>query len=476
MNNKAKPTSYLAADFGGGSGRIIAGTLAGGKLKLEEVHRFPNRQVKLGNHVYWDFPALFEDMKTGLRLAARKGYHVKGIGIDTWGVDFGLIDRAGNLLGNPVCYRDPRTDGMPEEVFKKLDEKAHYACAGIQVMPINTLFQLCSMKKAGDVRLQVADRLLFMPDLFSFYLTGVANNEYCIASTSELLDARQRTWNKELIKELGLPESLFGEIVRPGTVRGALRPDIAAETGLGEVDVIAVGSHDTASAVVAVPSSEPCTAFLSSGTWSLLGAEIDEPVLTEKARSGGFTNEGGVGGKIRFLQNITGLWILQRLMAEWKARGEEPGYDELISEATAATLRTVIDVDDAVFCNPANMEKAITNYCNSHGLPAPHTQGEFARCVIESLACRYKRGVDALNECLPAPVKQLHIIGGGCQNRLLNQLTANALGIPVYAGPVEATAIGNILVQALAKGEISSLQELKEIVIHSVEPQVYRPE
>lgn len=476
MNNKAKPTSYLAADFGGGSGRIIAGTLAGGKLKLEEVHRFPNRQVKLGNHVYWDFPALFEDMKTGLCLAARKGYHVKGIGIDTWGVDFGLIDPAGNLLGNPVCYRDLRTDGMPEEVFKKLDEKAHYACAGIQVMPINTLFQLYSMKKAGDVRLQVADRLLFMPDLFSFYLTGVANNEYCIASTSELLDARQRTWNKELIKELGLPEHLFGEIVRPGTVRGALRPDIAAESGLGEVDVIAVGSHDTASAVVAVPSSEPCKAFLSSGTWSLLGAEIDEPVLTEKARSGGFTNEGGVGGKIRFLQNITGLWILQRLMAEWKARGEEPGYDKLIAEATAAAIRTVIDVDDAAFCNPTNMEKAITDYCRSHGLPAPHTQGEFARCVIESLACRYKRGVDALNECLPAPVKQLHIIGGGCQNRLLNQLTANALGIPVYAGPVEATAIGNILVQALAKGEITSLQELKEIVINSVEPQVYRPE
>lgn len=476
MNNKAKPTSYLAADFGGGSGRIIAGTLTGGKLKLEEVHRFPNRQVKLGNHVYWDFPALFEDMKTGLCMAARKGYHIKGIGIDTWGVDFGLIDPAGNLLGNPVCYRDPRTDGMPEEVFKKLDEKAHYACAGIQVMPINTLFQLYSMKKAGDVRLQVADRLLFMPDLFSFYLTGVANNEYCIASTSELLDARQRTWNKELIKEFGLPEHLFGEIVRPGTVRGALRPDLAAETGLGEVDVIAVGSHDTASAVVAVPSSEPCKAFLSSGTWSLLGAEIDEPVLTEKARLGGFTNEGGVGGKIRFLQNITGLWILQRLMAEWKARGEEPGYDELIAEATAATIRTVIDVDDAAFCNPANMEKAITDYCCSHGLPAPRTQGEFARCVIESLACRYKRGVDALNECLPAPVKQLHIIGGGCQNRLLNQLTANALGIPVYAGPVEATAIGNILVQALAKGEITSLQELKEIVIHSVEPQVYRPE
>lgn len=469
-------STYLAADFGAGSGRVMAGTLDEGKLKLEEVHRFPNRQIRLGDHVYWDFPALFEEMKTGFRKAAQKGCSVQGIGIDTWGVDFGLIDREGNLLGNPVCYRDQRTDGMPEEVFHRIDECAHYACTGVQVMPINTLFQLYSMKKANDVRLQVAEHLLFMPDLFSFYLTGVANNEYCIASTSELLDARQRTWNKELIGKLGLPDHLFGALVAPGTVRGSLRPDIASETGLGEVDVIAVGSHDTASAVIAVPSSEPCKAFLSSGTWSLLGAEVDEPILTEQARTGGFTNEGGVGGKIRFLQNITGLWILQRLMAQWKARGEEPGYERLIAEATAAAIRTVIDVDDKAFQNPDSMEKAIVDYCHSHDLPTPQSRGEFARCVIESLACRYKRGVDALNECLPAPVKQLHIIGGGCQNRLLNQLTANALGIPVYAGPVEATAIGNILVQAWAKGEISSLRELKEIVINSVEPQVYWPE
>lgn len=469
-------STYLAADFGAGSGRVMAGTLDEGKLKLEEVHRFPNRQVRLGDHVYWDFPALFEEMKTGFRKAAQQGYLVRGIGVDTWGVDFGLIDRQGNLLGNPVCYRDQRTDGMPEEVFRRIDERAHYACTGIQVMPINTLFQLYSMKAADDVRLQAAEHLLFMPDLFSFYLTGVANNEYCIASTSELLDARRRTWNKELIDELGLPDRLFGTIVAPGTVRGTLRPDIASETGLGEVDVIAVGSHDTASAVIAVPSSEPCKAFLSSGTWSLLGAEVDEPILTEQARTGGFTNEGGVGGKIRFLQNITGLWILQRLMAQWKARGEEPGYERLIAEATAAAIRTVIDVDDKAFQNPDSMEKAIVDYCHSHDLPTPQSRGEFARCVIESLACRYKRGVDALNECLPAPVKQLHIIGGGCQNRLLNQLTANALGIPVYAGPVEATAIGNILVQAWAKGEISSLRELKEIVINSVEPQVYWPE
>ncbi len=297
---------YLAADFGGGSGRVIAGFLLHGKLELEEVHRFPNRQVKLGNHVYWDFPALFEDMKTGLKLAAQKGYNVKGIGIDTWGVDFGLIDKHGNLIGNPVCYRDTRTDGMPAEVFKVLDEKKHYADTGIQVMTINTLFQLYSMKLNQDSQLELARQLLFMPDLFSYFLTGVANNEYCIASTSELLDARQRNWSQETIRTLGLPEHLFGEIIQPGTIRGTLKEDIARETGLGTVDVIAVGSHDTASAVAAVPATEYPIAFLSSGTWSLLGVEVDQPILTEEARQAQFTNEGGVGGRIRFLQNITG--------------------------------------------------------------------------------------------------------------------------------------------------------------------------
>lgn len=468
--------SYLAVDFGGGSGRIMAGSIVEGKLRLEEVYRFANRQIKLGNHVYWDFLSLFEEMKNGLRLAARKGYQVKSIGIDTWGVDFGLIDKDGNLLGNPVCYRDSRTDGIPEELFASLDPSRHYGETGIQVMAINTLFQLYSMKKAGSAQLQVADKLLFMPDLFSYYLTGVANNEYCIASTSELLDARERTWSKSLIGELGLPEHLFGTIVQPGTLRGKLKQEIADETGLGCVDVIAVGSHDTASAVFAVPSTEPCKAYLSSGTWSLLGAETEEPILTEEARIGGFTNEGGIQGKIRFLQNITGLWILQRLMAEWKARGEETSYDRMIAEATGSDIRSVINVDDEAFQNPDSMEEAIVCFCWEGNLRIPRTQGEFVRCITESLACRYKQGVDQMNRCLPTPVKQLHIIGGGCQNRLLNQLTANALGIPVYAGPIEATAIGNILVQAKAMGEVSSWEALKEIVINSVEPQVYQPE
>lgn len=468
--------TYLAVDFGGGSGRVMAGYIEGGKLILEEVHRFGNRQVKLGNHVYWDFPALFQDMKDGLKKAAQKGYQVKSIGIDTWGVDFGLIDKNGNLLGNPVCYRDSRTEGMPEEVFTIIDRQAHYAETGTQVININTLFQLYSLKKADDPQLTAADKLLFMPDLFSYFLTGVANNEYCIASTSELLDAKKRDWSDSLIDTLGLPRHIFGDIVMPGTVRGKLKKEIAEETGLGEVEVVAVGSHDTASAVFAVPTTEKASAFLSSGTWSLLGTLVDEPVLTEEARQGGLTNEGAVGGQIRFLQNITGLWFIQRLMAEWKARGEDTDYGRIIAAATESPLRSIVPVDDPQFTNPASMEEAIQQYCREHGLEVPQTQGEFMRCVTESLAFRYKQGIEDMNKCIPAPIKQLNIIGGGCQNQLLNQLTANALGIPVCAGPVEATAIGNILMQAKAMGEVTEISELKAIVTNSVEPKVFQPQ
>lgn len=458
--------AYLAVDFGGGSGRIMAGSIAQGVLKLEEVYRFPNRQVRMGNHIYWDFLSLFEEMKNGLRQAVLKGYTVKSIGIDTWGVDFGLIDKDGNLLGNPVCYRDSRTDGLPEELFDEVELSAHYTQAGIQMMSINTLFQLYSMKQGDDAQLKVADKLLFMPDLFSYYLTGVANNEYCIASTSELLDARTRTWNHSLIDKIGLPQHLFGEIVMPGTVRGKLKPEIQEEIGLpGEVEVIAVGSHDTSSAVFAVPVTKcGCSAFLSSGTWSLLGVEVQQPILTEDARKAGFTNEGGVGGKIRFLQNITGLWMLQCLISQWKERGEVTDYEYLITSAEAVNISSVIDVDDKSFQNPVDMGAAIADYCREHSLQVPTTQGEYVRCILQSLAQRYKSGIEQLNSLIAHPVEQLHIVGGGCRNRLLNHLTAEALGIPVYAGPVEATAIGNILVQALTKGDIKSRSEIKEII------------
>mgnify|MGYP002567441105 CR=1 FL=1 len=457
--------TYLAVDFGGGSGRVMAGSILQGTLKLEEVFRFRNRQVRMGNHLYWDFPALFEDMKAGIRQAVRQGYHIKSIGIDTWGVDFGLIDKNGNLLGNPVCYRDSRTEGLPEELFDEEALSAHYAEAGIQLMPINTIFQLYSMQKNNSIQLAVADKLLFMPDLFSYFLTGIANNEYCIASTSELLDARTCSWNHKLIAELGLPQSLFGSLVQPGTIRGKIKQDVCDELGLTEsIDVVAVGSHDTASAVFAVPASDKRQAFLSSGTWSLLGVEIDAPILSEEARLAKFTNEGGVGGKIRFLQNITGLWMLQRLVAQWAEEGKETDYGVLLAQAEQTTLDSVVDVDDNAFQNPANMAEAIAAYCRNQKLQEPVSQGEYVRCVVQSLAQRYKRGVEQLNRLLPQPIEQLHIVGGGCKNQLLNRLTSEALGIPVYAGPAEATAIGNILVQALASGEIKNKNEIKEII------------
>lgn len=462
--------TYLAIDFGGGSGRVIAGTITDEKgekkLTMQLVHRFQNRQVRLGNHVYWDFPALFEDMKTGLKKAAQLGLKVSGIAIDTWGVDFGFIDRDGNLVGNPVCYRDARTNGMAERFFADVDRTAHYAVNGTQVMEINTLFQLLSLKLADSPQLQIADKMLFTPDLFSYFLTGEANTEYTIASTSEMLDARKRDWDWQLIDSLGLPRHLFCPIVMPGTVRGRLRKDIAEETGLGEVDVIAVGSHDTASAVAAVPATddEQPVAFISSGTWSLLGVEINEPILTEEARRAEFTNEGGIGGKITFLQNITGLWFIQRLMAEWKEEGDEQQYDILLPAAEKAVIDTVIPVDDAAFQNPPSMQQAIIDYCNAHNITAPTSKAETTRIVLQSLAAKYAEATSALNAMLPSPIKKLHIIGGGSQNKLLNRLTEEALGVPVEAGPVEATGIGNILTQALAKGEVSDIAEMRRIV------------
>lgn len=442
--------AYLAIDFGGGSGRVIAGYTSDGELRLDTIYRFQNRQVRMGGHIYWDFLSLFEDMKIGIRMAVEKGYRINSIGIDTWGVDFGLIDRNGNLIGNPVCYRDSRTDVMPEKVFSFIDQSRHYSISGTQVMAINTLFQLYAMKEEKSPLLSVADKLLFMPDLFSYFLTGVANNEYSIASTSELMDIKARAWNFGLIKELGLPEHIFCDIVMPGQERGTLKPDLKEELGLDyDVKVIAVASHDTASAVYAVPSTDngKVTAFLSSGTWSLLGVVAEEPILSEEARVNGFTNEGGVDGKICFLQNITGLWILQKLMSEWEKEGKCTEYDVLIPDAEKAEISSVVDVDDNSFASPINMAEAITSYCRESGQQLPRTQGEFVKCVLLSLAERYRKGIEGLNRLLPRPVEKLHIIGGGSQNKYLNRLTALATGLEVDAGPVEATAIGNILVQ-----------------------------
>lgn len=446
--------TYIAVDFGGGSGRVMAGKVVDGEVTLDEVYRFRNYQVQLGNHLYWDFPYLFNEMIEGLRRAASRYDDIKSIGIDTWGVDYGLIDEAGNLMENPRCYRDEANIPMPEMVFKQIDLKAHYAMAGIQVLPINTMFQLAVRKAENPAMLRLADRLLFTPDLFSYYLTGVANNEYCIASTSELLDARSRNWNFELIDKMGLPRRMFGEIVMPGTVRGNILPGIAKATGLpATTKVVAVGSHDTASAVYAVPfekGKENVSAFLSSGTWSLLGVVTDEPILTEEARLAGFSNEGGVGGKIRFLQNITGLWILQCLIDQWKSEGLCVDYDVILSEAESSAFDGIIDVDDQTFATAGDMRQRIGKYLSDRNMALPQTRGDVVRCVLLSLADRYRRGIEQLNGLLPRPVERLHIIGGGSRNGLLNRLTSEATGLPVTAGPVEATAIGNILLQSTA--------------------------
>lgn len=444
--------TYLAVDFGGGSGRVMAGRIIDGEVCLDEVYRFANYQVRLGKHLYWDFPYLYKEMLEGLRRAAAKYCDIRGIGIDTWGVDFGLVDNAGNLIENPRCYRDEANIPMPDKVFARIDPLRYYAQVGIQSLPINTIFQLAQRKEENPALLGLARHLLFTPDLFSYFLTGVANNEYCIASTSGLLDARNRDWNFELIDALGLPRQIFGEIVMPGTVRGNILPTVAETTGLPEsVKVIAVGSHDTASAVYAVPfekGSEGVSAFLSSGTWSLLGAVTSQPILTEEARIAGFSNEGGVDGKIRFLQNITGLWILQCLIDQWKAEGRNDGYDVLISEAEASSFDGIFDVDAQQFAASGNMHEKIISYFSDRNLTAPRTRGDVVRSVLLSLADRYRRGIIQLNSLLPRPVERLHIIGGGSRNALLNRFTSEVTGLPVVAGPVEATAIGNVLLQS----------------------------
>ena len=439
---------------------MLAGYIEDGALRLEEIHRFGNRQIRIGKHLYWDFPALFEDMKAGIRKAAqRPDLNVLSVGIDTWGVDFGFVDAAGCLLGLPVCYRDERTAGLCAEFMADHDVAAHYAKAGVQMMDINSIYQLIAMKREGSPILDVAKHLLFMPDLFSFYLTGNANCEYSIASTSELLDAKKRDWNNELIESLGLRRDMFPPIVMPGTVRGTLTAEVAADLGLStDVKVVAVGSHDTQSASFVTP--EGC-AFLSSGTWSLLGVTLDEPVLSEEARLSGCSNEGGVGGKINFLQNITGLWILQRLMAQWKERGENVAYDVILPAAKSAEIDSIIDVDDPVFANPRDMEQAIVQYCAERNARTPQTIGETVRVVLQSLAARYAKGIKHFDALLPEPIKKINIIGGGSQNKLLNRLTSEATGLPVIAGPVEATGIGNILVQAIALGEINRKEDVK---------------
>lgn len=449
----------LAVDFGAGSGRVIAGRPSpGGELLLDEVHRFDNSPVRLGPTLHWDFPMLYAQMCRGIRKAAERGYRVASVGIDTWGVDFGLLTPVGALAGLPLCYRDGHTAGLPEQMWPGRDGRvARYRRSGIWPNAINTLYQLAALARREPGLLAAADRLLFMPDLFGYFLTGSATTERTIASTSEMLVAGAGEWDRPLIDELGLPQRLFGPIVEPGTVKGAFLPEVARSLGLepGAV-LVAVGSHDTASAVGASQAA-PGTrqAFLSSGTWSLLGMALTAPVCTPEALDQGYTNEAGVDGATCLLQNIPGLWILQNLVKKWETQGRFEGYDRLTEQAEASAVDSLIDVDHPAFTAPDDMEAAITDYCREHDCQAPRTPGDYARVALRSLARRYTKAVEGLNALLPEEQRPLgvNIVGGGSRNGYLNRLTAEATGLPVTAGPVEATAIGNIAVQ---------LQTLKE--------------
>lgn len=444
----------LAIDFGAGSGRVIAATCDEGRLQLDEVHRFVNRQIDLDGWLYWDILSLWQEMKTGIRKAADKGYRISSIGVDTWGVDFGLLDVDNRLIGNPICYRDSHVDGQADRYFADHDINQYYSRQGIQIMDINTIFRLLSLR--GSDALRRAKTLLMMPDLFNWLLTGRVMAEYTEASTTGLLDARSRDWDRELIESLDVDPRIFPPIAMPGTVVGTVLPRIASELGISpDTKIIAVGSHDTASAAYAALRGSGCDkhcAFLSCGTWSLLGVPLDQPILTKEARLEGFSNEGGVGRKILFLQNITGLWILQQLVAQWQAEGKTCDYPTLTQMARDSAGDATIDVDDPSFARPGNMAERIREYCRKKRITQPQSQGDFARCVISSLALRYRSGIEGMNRLLDQPIQSLTVIGGGAKNPLLIEATRRACGIPVEAGPVEATAIGNILLQMASDG------------------------
>lgn len=465
--------AFFAVDLGATSGRTIICSFSEKGLELEEINRFPNPLIEVGGHFYWDIYTLYQSVIEGLRRAARKGVEITSIGIDTWGVDFVCVGRDGHLLRQPYSYRDPHTTGAPEALFQRIPRSRVYGATGIQVMNFNSLFQLDTLRRNGDSALQAAANILFMPDALSYLLTGEMVTEYTIASTAQLVNAQKRRLEPELLEAVGLTEQHFGRFVFPGQRVGVLTEEVQRLTGLGAVPVIAVAGHDTASAVAAVPALNRNFAYLSSGTWSLMGIETDAPVINKETEELNFTNEGGVEGTIRLLKNICGMWLLERCRTAWG----ETSYPELIAEAEAAEpFRSLINPDDPLFANPADMEEAIRTYCADTRQPVPETRGEVVRCIFESLALRYRQVLENLRSLSPRPIETLHVIGGGSRNELLNRFTANATGIPVVAGPSEATAIGNVMVQAMAAGQASDMAGMRRLVHRSVPLKTYQPQ
>ena len=466
----------LAFDLGAESGRGLLGQFDGERLELCEVHRFPNGPVQVFDRLYWDPLRLYGEMKTALGQCARQyGGHLDGIGVDTWGVDFALLGPGDSLLDNPRNYRDPRTDGMMEAAFAKVPRQDIFAATGVQFMKLNTLYQLLAM--ADSPLLAQAQDFLMMPDLFNFFLTGVKVGEFSNATTTQFYDPSAGGWSVGLLQKLGLPSHFLPPIVEPGTLLGPLLPSVADEVGLGPVNVLAPATHDTGSAVAAVPATGDAYAYISSGTWSLMGVELDQPLLGAAALEHNFTNEGGVGHTFRFLKNIMGLWLVQECRRTWARQGRDFSYTELTAKARQAKpFAALIDPDDESFIAPGDMPQRIRAYCARSNQPEPADEGATVRLVLEALALKYRFVLESLETILGRRLDCIHMVGGGIQNQLLCQFTANATGRPLVAGPLEATAIGNLMTLALGRGEVGSIAEARQVVQNSFQPRIYHPE
>jgi rhamnulokinase len=467
--------TFAAVDLGAQSGRVAVGSFDGEHLEVEEVHRFPNTPVRAGGRLQWDVLALFRGVVDGLRVAGRRG-DVDSVAVDSWAVDFGLVDRAGGLLRNPVHYRDARRAAVVEAVFERVPAREIYGRTGIQLLPINTIFELAAMVADGDPALDAADRLLLIPDLMHHWLCGSEVTEHTNATTTQCLDPRSDTWLVDVLERLGIPIRELPEVVKPGTKLGTLTDDVAAETWLGDVPVVAVGTHDTASAVAGTPLRDDRCAYASVGTWSLVGVEATEAIVNDSSFFANVTNEGGVEGTVRVMRNVTGLWLLHECARVWSQSGRSRSIEELLALAEGAEpLRSLIDPNDAVFVEPGDMPARIADYCARTGQPTPADQGAVVRCILESLALKHAEAVAALAELTGRDLDQVHVVGGGANNELLCRWTAEASGRVVLAGPAEATLVGNLLVQAIAAGEIASLAEGREVVRRSFDPAVHEP-
>ena len=472
----AATTKILAFDLGAESGRGLVGAFDGERLGLDVVHRFANGAVQTLDTLHWDVLRLWSEMLAGLRKAGAEHRDLASVGIDTWGVDFALLGRGGALLGNPRHYRDPHTEGTMEAAFELVPRAEIFRQTGIQFMRFNSLFQLLALKRDRSPLLDAAETMLFIPDLFHYWLTGIKANEYTDASTSQLIDAHTRGWSIDLVRRFGFPDRILGTLVPPGTVLGPLRPSVATQVGVAGLPVIAPATHDTAAAVAAVPATGDSWAYISSGTWSLMGVETRQPLTDDRALRVNFTNEGGVGGTIRLLKNIMGLWLVQEFRRAWQHAGKDYSYEELMRRAESARpFLSVVDPDDATFLLPASMPAAIADCCRKTRQEVPEEPGAVVRCALEALALRYRYVLERLEELVGKRLGAIHVVGGGSQNTLLCQLTADACNRPVVAGPVEATAIGNVLVQMIGLRMIGSLAEGRAIVRRSFDVKTYEP-